>query len=101
MFETRPENQKIEYMYFGASQKMPSGETIKSGDSVNLKFKQYDVEVAQIVVINETSFSGIVKSISNNENGKDVSEVGNPLKIQLNSSIQFTEDRIFHCTRKS
>ena len=68
MFEKRPENQKIEYMYFGVPQNMPSGETIKPGDSVKLKFKQYEVEVDQIVVINEISFSGIVESISDNPN---------------------------------
>ncbi len=101
MFETRPKNQKIDFMYFGAAQKMSTGEIVKNGDSVSLQYKQYEVVVEHITAITETSFSGPVGSISNKESGEEVHEIGAPLNIRLDDKLEFTEDKIFDCTRKS
>ena len=95
MFETRPKNKEIDFMYFGAAQKMPSGEIVKNGDSVRLQYKQYDVVVEHITAITETSFSGTVDSISNKKSGEEVREIGVPLNIRLNDNLNLLKTRYF------
>ena len=100
MFEIRPINKKIAFMYFGIiPERMPSGKNPKNGDSVTLKYEQFEIEVQNITTIAEKKFSGVIASISDQE--KEAYEIGSPLNIRLNQKIEFNENMIFNCARNS
>ncbi len=101
MFKKRPNNQNIEYIHFGAPQKMPSGEILRNGDSVILKHNQYEINIVNITVITETSFSGTVNSIITTDNEEKADEQGVPLDMQYGDIVKFSKDNIFSCERKS
>jgi len=100
MFRKRPDDQSIEFTYLGSPSNMPSGNEIKSGDSVILKLNQYEIEIENVATKSESNYTGVVNSITDINSDLEVQEIQKQ-NIKIGAIVEFSESVIFCCTRKS
>ncbi len=99
MFENRLKNQAIEFMKFGTPTRLSPAHELRNGDSVKLKYGQFEIDVSNISITDIDNISGVIDAIENS-NGDEVLEIGSPHNIQSGSQIAFKESNVFHCTLK-
>ena len=100
MFKSRAANQNIDFTKLGTSMNMPISHELTNGDSIKLKYEEYEIEVVSIESVNETNITGVVDSISN-INSDDIFEIDGNINIKVGDKIEFKESNVFHCTRLS
>lgn len=71
MFETRPINQSIDYIYFASSGEIPTGEKPKNGDSVTLKYKQFEIAVENISIYQKKLFLELLTQLKKSKMKKE------------------------------
>ncbi len=102
MFELRPSNQDIEFdPTLGTSRRMATNTTPKNGDTVIVKYREYELEITNITCNSGGFFYGKLGEIINSNTEESSFEFGAPLNISCGKTIEFSENNIFRLGRKS